>query len=187
MPAARHGVAVSVYRVLRPAIVGLATVVIAVTAAAQTPLTPRERSLLNAWLLCIECDAGQLDSVVALARRKPVATRDNLARDLLVGPSEQALATVKQQFGETYDILAAQAASEDTVVGISRSDYVQHYTTSIQHLYRRRAALALARVGGVAARNALTAALDSARRGSPNFDPRLTRTIMFARDSLRVP
>ena len=174
-------------RALPPSIAGIVTLIFAVSAFAQAPLTQTDRRLINAWLLCIECNAGQLDSVAALARRKPVATRDTLTRDLLAGPSAQLLDDVQQQLGENYDVLAAQAASEARVVGVSRSEYLKRYTASVQSVYRRRAALALARIGGPQARQALTAALDSARRGSPNFDSRLTRAIMFARDSLRVP
>jgi len=188
VPAPGHGMAmIRLRRALPPSIAGIVTLIFAVSAFAQAPLTQTDRRLINAWLLCIECNAGQLDSVAALARRKPVATRDTLTRDLLAGPSAQLLDDVQQQLGENYDVLAAQAASEARVVGVSRSEYLKRYTASVQSVYRRRAALALARIGGPQARQALTAALDSARRGSPNFDSRLTRAIMFARDSLRVP
>jgi hypothetical protein len=58
--------------------------------APGTPLTAVEDSLLTAWLECIECVAGERDSVVAIGQRIPAAG-DVLHRRLQDGPSPDQL------------------------------------------------------------------------------------------------
>lgn len=150
-------------------------------------LSQAERRVIDGWLMCIECNNAQLDSVRALGVRKPQAAVDTLSRDLLGGPVDLRQVNLEGQFAASYQALAEQATSEGDSVGLSEAEYVSHYLASLGAVYRMRAAIALALIGGPEAGNALNAALDSAAAGSPRFGPRVAATVAHARDSLWTP
>ena len=154
---------------------------------APVPLTLAERRMIDSWLTCIECVGGELDSVLAIGMRKPTAAVDTLSRDLLVGPVGQRLSNAKQQYGAYYQLLADQAAASGGSLPVTLSAYVAHYAASLSSGYRSRAAIALGRIGGEPARNALEAALDSIAATSPNFPAIVVAAVTFARDSLWTP
>lgn len=177
----------AIERMLPVWLASVALLAVGIAYAPPNPLTQAERRVIDGWLMCIECDNAQLDSVRALGTRKPQATVDTLSRDLLAGPLDQRLANIQQQFATSYQTLAEQAASEGASVGVTQGQYVSHYLASFSAVYRIRAAIALAHIGGAAAGNALNAALDSAAAGSPNFGTRVQAMVRFGRDSLWTP
>ena len=154
---------------------------------APAPLTVRERQIVDSWLTCIECVGSELDSVRAVSLRKPTATVDTLTKDLLAGLVGLRLSNVQSQFNAYYTMLVDYTASMGDSLHISRTDYVAHYSASVSGIYRSRAAIALGRIGGIPARNALDAALDSAASASSNFPPTVVAAVRFARDTLWIP
>jgi hypothetical protein len=128
--------------------------------ACQRELTLRERARLYAWLQCEECVDGELAAVTALGKswRTGGATVDSLSDDLLAGPSAERRNNVAQQFVSSFLEDSAHADSAGTQLPVSSIEYAQYYQYNFVNLYRVRAAIALAEIGGAKAR----AVLDSA-------------------------
>jgi len=135
----------------------------AVLLASGCALTVREHRALGSWLACSECDAGQFDSVVALARRPH-------KRGAVIGALRDA-ALVR---ADTVRIMAdlAQAYARDSarapaVIGAlrpllpSRETWVQAHARNRVAVVQARALRALAVIDSGGAR--LRATLDSLR------------------------
>lgn len=144
-----------------------------------------DRPTVNAWLTCVECSDGELDSLRALAARAP-ATVDTLRTDLLQGPSAAQRGRLTQQLTTTYQRLAALGAGVPAVVPLpfSQGEFVALYLDKMVAIYRGRAAHALGAIGGVRARAVLDSAL---QLPTSTFPPDLLARIQFARDSLLGP
>ena len=142
------------------------------------PLTDEERRVIDSWLFCIECTRRHIDSVQALATRKPFATVDTLSRDLWHGLTGGRLAGFTTQFLATYQYVV-EGALDSAAVPASEAQYVSLAVRNANNLSRSRAAVALGRIGSMRARGAL----DSALQLVPP-DSALGRVIIFARDSL---
>ena len=154
---------------------------------APPPLLPRERRLIDAWLFCIDCRQSQLDSVLVLASRKPEATVDTLSRDLLAGLRASRRANFEAQWHDASTKLKAEAQGDGRTPRLSEAAYVELALANANSLCRRRAAIALARIGGQRALTALNAAVDSVTSGSPAFQDPVALRITLARDSIWHP
>lgn len=134
-----------------------------------------------AWLECVDCLNGQLDSVRALAARKPAAV-DTLAGDLLDGPPAARVLRVEQQLAAGFDRLRTYANARQiplaTVDGTNKSARVARYRERYRTVFAVRAALAL---GCIRTSRALQA-LDSAR--GPLFPPAVRTRAEYAMVSL---
>lgn len=144
-----------------------------------------DRDVLNAWLTCVECVDGELDSVVALAQRMP-RTVDTLRRDLLSGFSPPARDRVTRQLAAAYLRMARYVASHPGADSLpfTQIEYVDLYRGKMELIYRGRSARALAKIGGPRARDALDGALGLPATGLP---PDLRAQIAYARDSILAP
>jgi hypothetical protein len=114
-----------------------------------------DRGIIDAWLGCTECKAGELDSVVALATVRRAPTVATLQDDLLAGPSATRIQNMSRQLDSSYKVLVAVRAPDPVP---PRSQFIQRYLDNVIGAYRVRAAVALATIGG----NDVLPALDSA-------------------------
>lgn len=130
--------------------------------ASNRTLTPEERRTVDAWLVCEDCMDGELDSVLALAARKRRVTLDALTRDLLAGPAPERRNHIERQLAGTYLRIRTYASDHHGAPpALDSARFVSLFRDNTVDLYRKRAALALARVDGVAA----LPVLDSVRDG----------------------
>ena len=145
------------------------------------------RPLLLHWLQCYECTDGELDSVVALgkARSSGAATIDTLRRDLYAGPSAERRANVRRQLDATYIEDSTETALDGEPMAVTRAAYVGPLLDNFVSVWRIRAAKALSRIGGPAARAALDFTLTApppTRSDTLRRDTR--RALQLARDSV---
>lgn len=111
--------------------------------------TPAERRTVEEWLLCEECTAGELDSVVALGDRAvPLLER------ALEGPDQERRVNMQRQARAMWlgmpDTLAALVALET---------FLARYDSNYVASYQSRAAIALDSLGSREARRILLEAL----------------------------
>ena len=112
------------------------------------------RRTLLAWFECEECWSGELDAVAALGERAVPM----LAATLEAGLSPASRARLEGQLVAYYD-----AARDAAPPGWSRDEFVAHHLGNRDASYRSRAAVALGRIGGREAEQALRSALDRAQ------------------------
>ncbi|ALA59288.1 hypothetical protein [Nitrospira moscoviensis] len=121
------------------------------TAAKETAAV---RNAVHAWLECIECRDEELKSVVALGD----AAVPHLVAALLLGPSPASREVMRQNLFESFQSLQQYAASHTSFQFKSTQiEYIKHYMDNYIALYRTRASVALAEIGGVEAEEALHA------------------------------
>jgi hypothetical protein len=170
-----------------------------ITVACQRPLTPEERPRqltpqervrIYSWLQCEECIDGELAAVKALGSgaRTGKATVDSLSDDLLAGPSAERRENVARQFVASFLEDSAHADSAGTRLPVGSIEYAQYYQYNFVNLYRVRAAIALAEIGGPKA----TAVLDSAvarhsRTPGDTLRGDAQLVVQHARDSILGP
>ena len=73
--------------------------------------TKSERATVRRWLLCEECNRGELEAVVALGDRVT-----GLLADALKGPPDSSRAYIRRQAAERYQRLVAPAFTAAAVV-----------------------------------------------------------------------
>lgn len=130
------------------------------SASASVPQADTGRQQRLAWLQCVECSGGELDRVVALGRSSDSsATVETLGQDLRGGPSPAYRANIRQQFDSAYTEDSLDAVEDGDQPVLTRAQYVQPLLDNFVNTYRVRAARALARIGGPAAKVALDSAL----------------------------
>ena len=129
----RHGC-----RAVRPAATALIGLMVVLTACDPTP---RERRAIQRWLLCDECSDGELDSVVAAARRNRVV--DALG-DALNGPPVAGRENIRLQTQAMYERIPSPL--------VPQAEFVQHFVDNYVATYQSRAAIALGRIGTPRAR-----------------------------------
>lgn len=141
--------------------------------------------VLEAWLTCVECIDGELDSVRALAAREP-ATIDALRDALILGPTAHDRATIAVYLGAEYDQLTTRidSAAPGSALPYARDAFVEHYAGNMVVTYRSRAARALGVIGGQKARVALDLAL---RLPADSLPPSVEWQVRHARDSVLLP
>lgn len=119
-------------------------------------LTDADHTVIDAWLVCIECSAGEREALRDLAARNEGPTLDRLSSALLDGPSDVEQRRSEQQLSAGYAKLAAPAQSG--------RDYVDRHQRNFVASYQKRAALALGDAGGPVAEQVLRTALLEASR-----------------------
>jgi hypothetical protein len=147
--------------------------------------SPRDR--IDPWLLCQDCTDGELDSLTALGKLLP-ATVESLSTDLLAGPTAARISNIEQQLEAGFSEDTAYENSAGVTTTITSTDYIRLYSGNYVAVYRARAAVALARIGGVRA----GAVLDSAVAGqlrppSEPLRPDVKVAVKSARDTLWAP
>jgi hypothetical protein len=104
--------------------------------------------LLEMWLECTECDRGELEGVGSL-----IATLER-------GPSQARREIMRFRLIRSYKQLAEYRDSNHVLTAIeSEPEHIAHYMENYMAQYQIRAAIALARIGGPAARHALEKSL----------------------------
>jgi hypothetical protein len=145
------------------------------------------REIIDPWLLCHDCTDGELDSLTALGKLVP-ETVESLSTDLLAGPSATRRANIEQQLEESFTEDTAYEASTGVTPTISSTEYVRLYASNYVAVYRARAGVALARIGGVRAGAALDSAIaDQLRSASEPLRADVKKAVKSARDSLWAP
>lgn len=145
----------------------------------QNPLWPRERARVDHWLECEECQGTELGSVLSLGTR----ALPTLGRSLKTGPDVHRVQLVRDHLQSSYHSLVGyQNAHGLAPIGISQSQYVDRFLGNYDATYRVRSAIAIARIGGVQAKDLLI-------QGSalPNLRPDVRARIVFQRDSVWHP
>lgn len=148
------------------------------TLVQDTPLTPRERVQINNWLTCIDCRT-ELDTLRALAVRRPVATVDTLAAALLLGPSAASRVHSESLVVRGYirDSLYL-AQRQQPLLPDGRDSVVARRLRRFVEGYQARAALGL---GWIHTPRAVLALESSIQVGLPAG---VQRAAVYARDSL---
>src|SRR5262245_4694408 len=106
------------------------------------------------WVECDESHGGQLQAVV----RWGEAAVPSLAATLEQGPSLERMTAYRNGLGRTYEKLKAYSESHpdrESEPLLSLGEFVGLYTQNFIALYKSRAAIALGRTGGAAAKSAL--------------------------------
>ena len=145
------------------------------------------REITDPWLLCHDCTDGELDSLAALGKVNP-AVAETLSTDLLFGPVPARRLNIEQQLQHTFDGDTAFEIAAGVTPSISSVDYIQLYAGNYVAVYRARAAIALAAIGGGRAGAALDSAITGQlRQGSEALRPDVTQTVTVVKDSLWSP
>ncbi len=121
--------------------------------------TPQEalelRKAVIAWLECEECEEKQLEGVLRLGEKAVPALGAALER----GPSPANLERVQMHLEKSHRDLVEYSKTHDEVkVALTEEEYVNVYLENYRALHASRAAEALGRIGGEAARKYLEAA-----------------------------
>jgi hypothetical protein len=141
--------------------------------AACTVLPPDDHRVVDRWLLCDECTAGELDSVRLLGS----TAVPRLATALIDGPTLGRRKLMREKSTRSY--VAIQPPPT-----ISQADYVNDLVSNYLARYQQRAASALAAIGGVEARDVLDEALGPGNVTQYRAD--VVRAIRFARSGFDV-
>jgi len=110
--------------------------------------TGGEKEIVRRWLLCEECNEGELEAVVPLGDRVTGVLRDAL----LQGPSATHRKHILRQARERFDRLPSPTL-------VTAASYVNHYDSNYIANYQAHAAIALGRIGTADARAALAEGL----------------------------
>jgi hypothetical protein len=137
--------------------VTIACITVLATSCRAPSLDPRERALFEYWLVCFDC-TGQLDSVRAIARRKPASSVAALNQALVAGPPASPVrdSVLGQSFMRDSAWRAHNARPPFT---LSRPAYIESQRRIFGEGYQTRGAIGLGWVHDSAAVSALNAAL----------------------------
>jgi hypothetical protein len=178
MPSARVGQVITGRR-------GWPALLLGVLVAACQDLQPAEQATVDAWLVCTECIDHELDSLLALAQRKRVATVTALRDGLLAGPTAAQRQNFERQLDSTYKTLDSLRVGQPIV---PRSQFVRRYLENFLGTYRIRSAIALAKLKGPDVKPALdSAAANQLRTPGDSLRPTDSVAVAFARDSIWQP
>lgn len=150
----------------------------AVTTAQQPAQPPPagNAATIEAWLECVECNAGELQAVVKLG--PPAVAR--LGPSLLAGPPAAKLQSYEKYLRKMYaDMKAYEKTHPKNVVPFTEDEFVKRDMVKYTNLYRVRAATALGEIGGPEAAKVLDKALTL-----PNLDPYVATKIKQARSKI---
>jgi hypothetical protein len=124
-------------------------------ALSQEAAAEARRTIVR-WLECEECTEGQLDAVVKLGELA-VAT---LTATLLEGPSPVRVDEHRQYLRDLYRQKVQYARTHPRAAPkLSEAEHTALYTENLLARYRSRSAIALQRIGGPAAAEALQKAV----------------------------
>lgn len=160
-----------------------AVLVVAVACAQDVlaGLTPPETITVRRYLDCIDC-VIPLDSVRALATRKPDATVDSLNSGLLHGPDSQTVASADFVLRVGYRRDSLYRWQNNLLPLKPQAIYVAEARDRYVNGYRSRGAYGL---GWIHTPRAV-AYLDSATL-LPGLPPSVKQAVIYARDSLPPP
>ena len=144
-------------------------------------LTPAETITVRRYLDCIDC-VIPLDSVRALAVRKPDATVDSLNSGLLHGPDPQVVAAADSVLKMGYKRDSLYRWQNNLLPLKPETLYVKEARDRFVNGYRSRGAYGL---GWIHTPRAV-AHLDSAAQLT-NLPPSVMQAVIYARDSLPPP
>ena len=159
----------------------VALVVVACAQNVLAGLTPTEAIAVRRYLNCIDCIIP-LDSLRALAVRKPDATVDSLNRALLTGPDPQTVAAADSVLKLGYRRDSLYRWQNNLLPLKPETIYVTEARGRFVNGYRARGAYGL---GWIHTPRAV-AYLDSAAQ-LPNLPPSVKQAVLYARDSLPPP
>lgn len=145
--------------------------------AASAPLLPNERTLIDWWLVCIECTAA-LDSIKALGIRNPDAAIDALDVALREGPPTASITSAERALAESFVRDSSFRARTGLGLIPGRIAYVEEGRDRYRNGYRSRGAIGLGWIGTPAAKTRL----DSA--AVLPLPPPVKAAVIYARDSL---
>ena len=110
---------------------------------------------VTGWLECEECEEGQLEVVL----KQGELAVPSLGAALERGPSPASLERVRMHLEKSHRDLVEYARTHDEVkVALKEEEYVKAYLENYRALHASRAAEALGKIGGEAARKYLEAA-----------------------------
>jgi len=148
------------------------------------PLSQSDRVVLDRWLECVECNQGELTAV--LARGAPVLPP--LRQVLLQGPDSTKLRVVEdylaqraQRIQDSVPLPPIHPPPHHGQLNADAQLYVDTFLSNYTAVVERRAALALAKIGGPEAKVALQQA------SALNLRSDVHDFVVYARDSLWVP
>lgn len=147
------------------------------TSSPLVPLLPRERALIDWWLVCIECTAA-LDSIKALGLRNSAAVIDALNAALLKGPTPASITSAESALVTSF--IRDSTFRARTGLGLIpfRSAYVAENRDRYRNGYQIRGAIGLGWIGTPAAKTRLDSAAVQPL-------PVVVKTaVIYARDSL---
>jgi hypothetical protein len=127
-----------------------------VTFAQSKEVSPEEalelRKAVIGWLECEECEERQLEGVLKYGELAVPSLGAALER----GPSPASLERVRMHLEKSHRDLVEYAKTHDEVkVSLKEEEYVKAYLENYQALHASRAAEALGKIGGEAARKYL--------------------------------
>jgi hypothetical protein len=124
----------------------------------RTPLSKRQRVVLDIWLSCDDC-TGHQDSVASIGGKAVPA----LAYALLKGPPLDRRVIMQKQIEASYERLVEYLTP--TLPTVTEAAYVQRFLDNYVATYQSRAAVALHRIGTPAARQVLREGLGQSSLG----------------------
>lgn len=152
---------------------------------ASGALTPSEESSVLAWLECIECSEGELDSVIAIAHRTS-AVLDTLDLRATRGPPEIRRLETEQQLANGFDRDTAWArlrtTNLDSLGWSNKSAHVAEFLDRYVTLVRHRAAIGLGCIGSDS-----SLALLANQSVGDSLPPEVHDWLLTARDSFADP
>lgn len=143
-------------------------------------LSPSERLTVLRYLNCVDC-VIDLDSVRALAARKPSPTVDSLNVGLLNGPPPQTVAAAESVLTLGYIRDSTWRSQHSLPLLIPRHIYVDSARTRMVNGYRSRGAYGMGWIHTPQAVTYLNAA------ASLPLPPSVKRAVLYSRDSLPPP
>lgn len=143
-------------------------------------LSPNEGLTVLRYLNCVDCII-QLDSVRALATRKPAPTVDSLNVGLLNGPGPQVVAAAESVLTLGYIRDSTWRSQHTLPLLMPRHQYVDSAKSRMVNGYRSRGAYGM---GWIHTPQAVTYLNAAAQLQLP---PSVKRAVLYARDSLPPP
>jgi len=169
----------------RPPLAGLGVLLATfLVAACSSAPSPTAQVAIDQWLTCEECNAGELAAVLALGHAALAPLRERL----LTGPDsskihrlEDALAQRAQRLEDSVPLPHIHPPPHHGHLSVRAQRYVDTFLANYTAVVEKRAALAVARIGGPEAKAALQ------RAGTLSLRSDVHDFIVFAHDSLWVP
>lgn len=148
------------------------------------PLSQSDQVALDRWLECVECNQGELTAVLA----RGALVLPPLRQVLLQGPDstklrvlEDYLAQRAQRIQDSVPLPPIHPPPHHGQLNADAQLYVDTFLSNYTAVVERRAALALAKIGGPEAKVALQQA------SALNLRSDVHDFVVYARDSLWVP
>jgi len=133
--------------------------------------------IVERWLECQECSAGELEAAVRLGQSAVIS----LAPSLVDGPLPAKRQSYEKYLRKMFaDMKAYEKTHPKSVVPYSEDEFVRRDLAKYVNLYRVRAARALGEIGGPDAASALDRAL------TLQLDPYVAAKVKEARSKIKT-